>query len=215
MSTDPDDALRVALGALAPPGVLIACRMIAPGDEDALLADELARFRGRATRVRRQSGAARITARKLLASLGLDSAAISQHESGAPVWPSGIVGSLAHDGQVAVAAIARAVELDALGIDVEPAEPLPADIVDIVTTAAERSRYPSAVIESRVLFAVKEAIYKALNPTDGLFLDFHDIEIDLDAGRGRTRQGRDIDIAVITSPRIVAIAFRRAAASGR
>lgn len=213
--TDADDGLSAALASLAPPGVSIARRIIVRGDEKALLPAEIDGWNGRAARVLRQSGAARGAARGLLAGLGFDSPAIPRSKTGAPIWPPGIVGSLAHDDRVAVAAVARFAQFDALGIDVEPAAPLPADIIDIVTTQAERARYPATVVESRLLFCIKEAVYKALNPIDGLFLEFHDIEVDVDAGTGRTRQGRDIEIAAITSPRVVALAFRRAVAPDR
>jgi hypothetical protein len=41
-----------------------------------------------------------------------------------------------------------------------------------------------------------------------IVLEFHDVEIDLDAGRGKTRSGHEVGLALITSPRIVAFAFR-------
>jgi len=57
------------------------------------------------------------------------------------------------------------------------------------------------------LFAIKEAIYKALNPLDGVFLDFQEIEVDLFANRGQTRNGQTVEIVFTMSPRIVAISF--------
>ena len=47
---------------------------------------------------------------------------VTKAPSGAPLWPRGIVGSLAHDRAVAVAAVARAADISCLGIDIEPAE---------------------------------------------------------------------------------------------
>ncbi len=96
--------------------------------------------------------------------------------------------------------------LRSLGIDVEPAGALPRELVPIVATAAERARYGTAVLESRILFCVKEAVFKALYPLCGLFLDFHDIEIDLDAGSARVRAARSASISFTESPRVVALA---------
>jgi 4'-phosphopantetheinyl transferase EntD len=203
-----DPALSIALSSIAPTGVLIGHRLIRAGDEHALLAAERDSFHPSALKIYRQSGAARIVARRLLRVLGLNAIALPRSASGAPVWPAGVVGSLAHDKEVAVAAIAKSDEFSALGIDVEPVIPLPPELVRLITTPAEQRRYPSAVIESPLLFVIKEAIYKALNPHDGVFLDFQDIEVDLSTHRGRTRTGETVEIAFTPSPRFVAISFR-------
>ena len=60
---------------------------------------------------------------------------------------------------------------------------------------------------SRVLFAVKEAVYKAVHPLDGIFLDFPDVEVDLAAGIARTSYGRTVPVRVATGPHIVALAY--------
>jgi len=208
MNKDVNDVgLIRALASLGPPNVLVGHRIITPGDEDALLPGERSTFRSSAPKIYRQSGAARIVARHLLGVFGFSDVVLSRSLSGAPVWPAGVVGSLAHDDSVAVAAIARSREFSALGIDVEPADPLPPELITLVATPTERRCYPAAIVESRILFAVKEAIYKALNLFDGPFLDFQDIEVDLNASRGRTRNGQTLAIAFTNSPRVVAMSF--------
>ena len=204
-----DPALATALKSIAPPGVLVGHRVIKRGDEDGLLPEERIAFWPSAPKIYRQSGAARIVARHLLGALGFGSLALPRSMSGAPVWPRGVIGSLAHDEEVAVAAITSSSQFSALGIDVEPAAPLPPELVMLVATPAERRCYTSAVIESRILFAIKEAIYKALNPLDGVFLDFQDIEVDLFANRGQTRNGQTVVVVFTMSPRIVVISFRQ------
>jgi 4'-phosphopantetheinyl transferase EntD len=201
-------ALSTALRPIAPPGILIGHRVIRGGDERALLAAERDSFRPSALKIYRQSGAARIVARRLLSALGLTAVALPRSISGAPVWPPGVVGSLAHDEEVAVAAVAKSGQFSALGIDVEPATALPPELVRLVATPTERRRYPPAVTESRLLFVIKEAIYKTLNPHDGVFLDFQDIEVDLSPNRGRTRTGQTVEITFTLSPRVVAMSFR-------
>jgi 4'-phosphopantetheinyl transferase EntD len=202
--------LTQALTVLAPPNVAIGHRLIAPQDDGALLPEELPAFQNSVPKVRRQSGAARIAARCILGGLGFRGAALPRSLSGAPIWPSGIVGSLSHDETVAIAAIARMEHYTALGVDIEPAVPLPPDLAGMVATAKERRRYPASVIESRILFVIKESIYKALNPIDGVFLDFKDVEVDLDTKRGQTRYGRNIEINFVTARHILAISFEPA-----
>src|SRR5438270_2668318 len=97
--------LARAIEAMSVPGILVDHRPIADGDELALLSAELAAFAGSVLKVRRASGAARIVARTLLSRLGHAPQAIPKSTAGMPVWPEGIVGSMAHDAEVAVAAM--------------------------------------------------------------------------------------------------------------
>lgn len=200
-------SLAPALAALGRPGMSLGHRAIAPGDEQALMPAELAGFADSLAVVRRRSGAARQVARGLLAAAGLPAGALPRRASGAALWPLGVVGSLAHDEDVAVAVVARASAYASLGIDIEPALPLPQGLPRMVATPGELARYSPDLIASRVLFAVKEAVYKASHPLDGLFLEFHDIEVDLEAGTAATRQGRHLRIAWMRRPRTVALAW--------
>lgn len=202
-----DMLLAAALKRIAPSGVRIRHRMITVGDEHALLAAEATAFWTSALKVRRQSGAARIAARELLSNLGYDNALLPRDAAGIPSWPPNLVGSLAHDDDVAVAAIARTTEFAALGIDVEPALDIDPELVPIVTTSSERQRYGAGLLTSRLFFVIKEATYKALYPVDGHFLDFHDVEIDLRSKMCTTSTGKSVHIAFTTEPRVVALSF--------
>jgi 4'-phosphopantetheinyl transferase EntD len=201
-----DADIATALARLVPAGVLIGHRRIAVGDEHALLLAEAAPLATCVLKVRRQSGAARIVARRLLKALGEPDTALPRSASGPPVWPFGIVGSIAHDDEVAVATVVRSGYLRSLGIDVEPAEALPRELVSIVATPTERARYRTAVLESRILFCAKEAVFKALYPLCGVFVGFHDIEINLDAGSARVRDAHSARISFTEAPRVVALA---------
>jgi 4'-phosphopantetheinyl transferase EntD len=204
---DMAQAMTAALKSLGPPGVVIRHRVISTGDEDALLPSETHTLRTSALKVRRQSGSVRIVARQLLSTLGVHDAALPRTESGAPLWPPGFVGSLAHDASIAVAAAASAERYIALGIDIEPDEKLPPELVDVVTTLTEREQYSANILQSRLLFAIKEAVFKATNPLDGVFLDFQDIMVDLNANQAFIRSGRKIKFAVCNVPCVVALAY--------
>ncbi len=207
MSIDP--ALERALAEIAFPGTLIGHRIIAPGDEAALLPEEARSISTSVGSARRASGAARILGRELLGRLGLGAVAIPKGPDGAPVWPAGISGSFAHDERVTVAVIGRTEETGSLGIDVEPAFALPAETLDLVATAAEKSRLGEDPYRGRLLFAAKEAVYKAAHPLDGQFLEFHDIEVDFDARRAHVRNGRSVDLRFCVSTHLVALARTR------
>ncbi len=180
---------------LAPLGVALVAREIAPGDEAAFVdpAEPLAR--------RRASGAARLAAREALASLdGPADATLPRSPGRFPLWPAGFVGSLAHDGSLAVAAVARAQHMAALGVDLELAEPLPDDVAGIALFGPERREAASDPARGRLIFAAKEAVYKAINPLEGSQLEYEDIAVDLlseggpieRSARARLRDGRTL-----------------------
>jgi 4'-phosphopantetheinyl transferase EntD len=203
-SAGPDDfdcaPLRAALEEF---GVSIGARRIRPGDE-AVFTDP-----GRASLAgRRASGAARIVARALLTRLGAGAPAPLTHSpTGAPIWPRGFVGSLAHDADFAVAVAARRGRLIGLGVDVEPAEPLPGDVVDLVLSAAERREAMDDGVKQRLVFVAKEAVYKALHPLDGAPREYEDIAIVLTEGRATSSDGRTLRLLTLAGERLVAVAL--------
>ena len=205
MSEEP--SLERALDAVAVPGLLIGHRVISPGDEGALQDAEVASISSSIANARRASGAARMVARGLLARLGHPEAQVPKGAGGAPVWPVGVVGSLAHDDEIAVAAIGLQRDFASVGIDIEPARALPPDMLSLVATQSERRRIEDDLVKAKLLFALKEAVYKAVYPLDRVFLEFGDIEVDLAAGTATTRSGRTLALRSCMSSHIVALAL--------
>jgi 4'-phosphopantetheinyl transferase EntD len=202
-----DQELGSSLDRLAPPGVLIGHRFITAGDEHALFPSEASAFARSAVQVRRASGAARIAARVLLHRLGHEATALPRSPQGAPMWPKGILGSLAHDCRIAVAAVSASRDLVGLGVDVEPAEDLSAGLLHLVTTPRERTRIESDPFRGRLFFVAKEAAYKAVYPLDRTFRAHHDIEVDLAAQQATVRNGRVVRLRFCISTHLVALAF--------
>jgi len=207
--SEPQNSVSELIRSIAEPSILIGHRLIIHGDEGALRIEEAVCFPGAVSQVRRQAGAARIVARQLLSRLNYEHVAIAKTSSGAPLWPAGIVGSLAHDERVALAAVARKGDFLALGVDIEPAEELPEDLVEIIATDTERSRYGQSILRGRRLFAAKEAVYKAIFPIDQCFLDFHDIEVELQQQVARLSYGRTAAVRVSDGNYVIALAFLR------
>lgn len=187
-------------------GVSIAGDFFAADDAAALTAREAMVFARRPLESRRASGAARRLARGLLARQGATFCDILVDGDGAPLWPDGFCGSLAHDSDFAVAAIARG-KLG-LGVDVEPDAPLPKEAITLVTTPDERARYDIG-LRGREIFVVKEACFKALFPQDRKFREFCDVEVDLDAGRAWSQLGGACRFAIERGAKIVALAVRQ------
>lgn len=210
--TEPvDPSLRRAIETLSAPGILVGHRLISPGDELAMLAAEAQSMASPLIGVRRASGAARIVGRALLARLGYVACAVPKSPSGAPLWPAGVTGSFANDEHVAVAAVALCRDVAAVGIDVEPAEVLPPELLDMVATPQERRRLGDDSYRGRLLFAANEAVYKSVYPIDQIFLDFHDVEVDLAARKAVVRNGRVVELRYCMSAHLVVLALIRAA----
>ena len=108
---------------------------------------------------------------------------------------------------MAVAAVVSGPANLSLGIDVEPAEPLPDDAVPLVMTAGDELGTASRHLAGRILFAAKEAIYKAVYPLDGIILNHDDVVVSLAASCGRTRAGPVVRLYWCISPRIVVLAI--------
>jgi 4'-phosphopantetheinyl transferase EntD len=160
--------------------ISIGLRAIEPGDEDLLKKEEAVSFEKATVKLRRQSGAVRDVARALLAKRGEDEPTIRKAHDGAPVWPHGVVGSLAHDDNIAVAAVASNIEMGGVGIDVEPCSRLPDDVYNLVLTPREKRLYLGKLPNLKQIFVLKEAVYKAWYPSFQSFLDFQEIELDIE-----------------------------------
>jgi 4'-phosphopantetheinyl transferase EntD len=119
------------------------------------------------------------TGRALLRKLLDRDVAIPVAPDRSPRWPSGVVGSLAHDAEIAVAAVSSDPRIRAIGIDVEPATALKPEIARIVL------RDDEAGLDAHLTFALKEAAYKAWSALGGHLLDHHDVRI--------RRSGSDVD----------------------
>ena len=210
-----DDEVRLqfserlrALASVAHPQLRAACRKIAVGDEFALTPEELRPMERAIAPVRRASGAARIVAKTLLAELGAPpEVELPRLASRAPRWPPGFVGSLAHDREFAVATVAPAASILGVGIDVEPRLPLPEELLDIIATPGERAQLKGDLVFARLLFCMKEAVYKATNPIDGVFLEHHDVEVCFGSSVAFTSSGRRLRIHIISRPRLVGLAM--------
>jgi len=192
----------------AHPQLRAACREITAGDEFALTPAELLPMGRAVVSVRRASGAARIVAKTLLAKLGAPPGVeLPRSASRAPQWPPGFVGSLAHDHEFAVAVVAPAHALRGVGIDIEPALPLPEDLVEMIATHSERKQINGDLVLARLLFCIKEAVYKATHSIDGVFLEHRDVEVSLGSSIALTSSGHSLLVYTVARPRLVALAL--------
>lgn len=139
---------------------------------------------------RREFTTGRACARAALGQLGVPAQAIPAGARGAPGWPAGFVGSITHCDGYRAAAVARVTELASLGIDAEPNEPLPAGVLADIALPAEAEslrrlgRDTPEVRWDRLLFCMKEAVYKAWFPLAERWLGFEDATVAIDPASG-------------------------------
>jgi 4'-phosphopantetheinyl transferase EntD len=151
-------------------------------EEEAAVARAVAKRRAEFT-------SARHCARLALAGLGLPPAPIVPGLRGAPQWPAGVVGSMTHCAGYRAAALAHSRDIATIGVDAEPHEPLPAEVLPLVTLPAERDMLATLAVTEpqvhwdRLLFATKEAVYKAWFPLTRRWLGFEDAVVTIEPGR--------------------------------
>jgi len=112
----------------------------------------------------------------------------------------------AFPGEMSVAAIARKADIPSLGIDVEPAEPLPDEIAALAVMPGDVLEGVDPRLATRLLFSAKEAVYKAAFPLDRLFLEFRDIEVDIAQRNATTRNGRVFAVRYCVASHLLALA---------
>jgi 4'-phosphopantetheinyl transferase EntD len=157
------------------------------GDSDEpLYPEEAAAMAPFAEKRRLEFASGRRCARKALAELGVDGFPLLSGSDRAPIWPSGIVGTITHTdgppgGYCGVAVADRHLTCG-LGIDAEPRLPLPTELWSRVLDEREQHEARATVepgIRARLVFSAKETTYKALYPTFKQFLEFSDVHIEI------------------------------------
>jgi 4'-phosphopantetheinyl transferase EntD len=155
-------------------------------DDGELFGEEAALVAGATAKRRREFTGVRVCARLALARAGVRPAPIMPGPSGAPLWPSGIVGSMTHCHGYRAAAVGRADAFAAIGIDAEPHEVLPGAVLPRVASESERTGLAGLAAVApeirwdRILFSAKESVFKAWSPATGRRLGFAGVEVVLD-----------------------------------
>ncbi|KQX56278.1 MULTISPECIES: 4'-phosphopantetheinyl transferase superfamily protein [unclassified Streptomyces] len=132
----------------------------------------------------REFATVRLCARLALRDLGLPPAPLTPGPRGAPRWPRGVAGSMTHCAGYRAAALARTADVVSIGIDAEPAGPLPEEVFDAVTLPEERRRLTKLAAQApelpwdRLLFSAKESVFKTWYPLTGRGLEFEEAALE-------------------------------------
>lgn len=133
----------------------------------------------------REFAAGRTCARVALRNVGIPlDTEILKGSHGQPLWPEGITGSITHTQYYCCAAVVPLSRVASLGIDAEPNLPLDGGVFELVSTFNERKSISTLSIPGihvdRLLFSIKESVYKAWFPLEHSFLDFHEVIVEFD-----------------------------------
>ncbi len=128
----------------------------------------------------------RIAARTALAQLAIPPQPILQGECREPLWPDGIVGSISHTGDIALASVAFRSEYDGIGLDIE--EIVPSITWNLAKRISNHQEFAwlnedpqQKISRFFTLFSAKESVFKAFFPQYKVFLEFQDVLLCWDA----------------------------------
>lgn len=132
--------------------------------------------------------AGRIHARNALRKIGCPRLPIRTGSNREPLWPSGFTGSISHSAELCCAVAALSDNYMGLGVDLEHTHVLDADLIDYVCDSEE---YASIASELRLknqltdpgklIFSIKEAVFKSYFPISNNWLGFRDLWAEIDA----------------------------------
>jgi 4'-phosphopantetheinyl transferase EntD len=169
---------------------------------------------------RREFTTARACARAALAELGLPPAPIVPGPRGAPQWPPGVVGSITHCAGYRASAVSWSRLVVTIGLDAEPHDKLPSGVLEAVSSADERERLAALTAErpdvcwDRMLFCVKETVYKAWFPLTRRWLGFEQASVEIDAARGTFTATLLVDGPEVNGAELTAFAGRWLVSNG-
>ncbi|GAA3567035.1 4'-phosphopantetheinyl transferase superfamily protein [Nonomuraea rosea] len=170
---------------ILPPSV-VAADTLADIYEEALFPEEEALIERSVEKRRREFTTARACARKALGLLGRQPAPILPGARGEPLWPSGVVGSITHCTGYRGVVLGESPWVTTIGIDAEPDEELPYGVLEAIALPAETAQVDRLraadpdVSWDRLLFSIKESVYKAWFPLTQCWLGFDNALIVID-----------------------------------
>ena len=101
----------------------------------------------------------------------------------APIWPLAMIGSSSHGAGMAAAIVSKhRANLLGMGIDIEDlSRDIRTNIARHTLTEREIEKWTNSKAEmtreARIIFSIKETIYKCFFPIERIYLGFHDAEI--------------------------------------
>jgi 4'-phosphopantetheinyl transferase EntD len=108
------------------------------------------------------------------------SSKIESSPHGFPIWPNGINGSISHSKGLCLSAVAKSIDYEAIGIDVEQFNRMKERSIERIVNPLEKAQIGNDLKKATLLFSIKEAFYKAQFPLHKSPLNFNDVALNYD-----------------------------------
>ena len=170
--------------------------------------EELALVEGAVERRLQEFTAGRCCARKALDRFGFGKFTLLSRRDRAPIWPAGLVGSIAHTDEYSAAAVGLEEEIFSIGLDLERLGRIGEDLysslfvereLDWLSHREEGEKGNFATL----MFSAKECFFKFQYPITGRFLGFDEVRVSVDPARRRFIVHTRADLAGFSSGRLV------------
>ncbi len=159
-----------------------SCKPIHTQCED-LYPEEYINIKDAVSRRQTEFTVGRSCAREALSNLGQIPCPIPVGDFREPVWPESCVGSITHDGDYCVAVAAHSKNIDLVGIDLAKREPLDKKLIELVCRSEEvlhiAERGEGSFFEDpyKIIFSLKESVFKSMFSLVGKYFDFQDVSV--------------------------------------
>ena len=129
--------------------------------------------------------AGRILSHKALVQLNIYNFDILTGKNREPIWPKGIIGSISHNNSFVCAAVTTSDYYKGIGIDVEEDEAIQVSQHNIIFTKnellwIEREQNSAQENIHKIIFSAKESLYKCIYPIVKKYIDFKQVEMEID-----------------------------------
>ena len=140
--------------------------------------------------------AGRLCARRALSRFGVSDFPLLKSEAGNPIWPHKIVGSITHTEGFCGVALGLKSMYAGIGIDVERISNFDSTLLRSICTAEEIHKISCAPTQDQQTLGIsyfcgKEAFYKCQYPITTDWLDFHEVQLDI--------QGTAFEVSIFNS----------------
>jgi len=147
------------------PTSIIVCTSEIRAAQGQLIGCEAQLLVGAVPRRQREIIGGRVLARRAMVEMGHNPMEVGQRPNGAPIWPTGLCGSLAHSHSHVAVALARSAQMLSVGIDIDDGRNLGAaasqvGMAEELRTIGDHPLADGIEGAARLLFSAKEALFK-------------------------------------------------------
>ncbi len=169
---------------ILPEPIVFCCGKIDQCQED-LFTEEMPYVQNMVLKRKKEFIAGRSLVRRAFSKLDYPNCAIPVGTKREPIWPTDISGSITHDGDYCCVAVVKKNKLSLVGIDLASQSPLDDNLKELICTKRDfiniqsMNRFVLQIDPYKLVFSIKESVYKCLFPIVKEYFDFRDVTIEI------------------------------------